>query len=42
MQTFFEHYTVGLKFADYNADETSVGNTTTDTTKTMMWVQIKY
>lgn len=42
MQTFFEHYTVGLKFADYNADETSVGNTTTDTTKTMMWVQVKY
>lgn len=42
MQTFFEHYTVGLKFADYNADEASAGNATRDTAKTMMWLQIKY
>lgn len=41
-QTFFTHYTVGLKFAGYHADESSAGNTTTDTTKTMMWMQVKY
>lgn len=41
-QTFFDHYTVGLKFADYNADESSVGNATRDTVKTMMWLQVRY
>jgi len=36
-QTFYNHYTLGLKFADYNADKLF-----TDTTKVMATVQIKY
>lgn len=36
-QTFYDHYTVGLKFADYNADSLM-----TDTTKVMAWVVVKY
>lgn len=42
VQTFFTHYTLGLKIADYNADETSAGNTTTDTKKAMVWMQIRF
>ncbi len=41
-QTFFDHYTLGLKFADYNSDEGSAGNATTDTAKTMAWMQVKF
>jgi hypothetical protein len=36
-QTFYDHYTLGLKFADYNADALF-----TDTTKVIATVQIKY
>jgi hypothetical protein len=36
-QTFYGHYTLGLKFADYNADRLF-----TDTTKVMASVQVKY
>lgn len=35
-QTFLTHYTIGLKYADYNAD-----NFATDTTKIMVQLQIK-
>ncbi len=36
-QTFYDNYTLGLKFADYQAD-----NLLTDTTKVIATVQIKY
>lgn len=36
-QTFYDHYTLGLKFADYNADKLF-----TDTTKVMAYMQVKY
>ncbi|MEZ5690134.1 MAG: alginate export family protein [Rickettsiales bacterium] len=36
-KTFFDHYTVGVKFADYDAD-----NLFTDTTKVIATLQVKY
>ncbi len=36
-QTFYDHFTLGLKYADYNADTLN-----TDTTKVIATVQIKY
>jgi|CXWL01.1.fsa_nt_gi hypothetical protein len=36
-QTFYDHFTLGLKYADYQADDLN-----TDTTKVIATVQIKY
>jgi Alginate export len=51
-KTFKEHYTVGLKYADYDADEnilnlqrnglTSTGRQAFDLTKFWAWVEIKF
>lgn len=51
-KTFKEHYTVGLKYADYDADEnilnlqrnglTSMGRQAFDLTKFLAWVEIKF
>jgi hypothetical protein len=51
-KTFKEHYTVGLKYADYDADEnilnlqrnglTSMGRQAFDLTKFWAWVEIKF
>lgn len=43
-KTFMEHYTIGLKYADYNADSNpnNVGATAADVSKFWAWVQVKF
>lgn len=43
-KTFMEHYTVGLKYADYQADSNinNVGATAADVAKIWAWVSVKF
>ena len=43
-RTFAEHYTVGVKYGDYNADSNAnnAGATAADVSKFWTWVQVKF